>query len=451
MRHLLFLAIASSLGLAGLPGCDQQPDAQDQLSSAMHTLQAAERGYTDSNPENPEDLEAYRQRLMGQAAPELEQVAQNGTPQERVIALRLLADVDASAARRAGRDAAAEYAGIAARCTVLLSHLQAAERAAARAQAFTGTADALLEAFDKLSAQHKAELEDLKSRASELEAQIQSLTQQQEGVKAQASAAFARATDLDRQAFTAEGDAHYELADQASQARRQADRHAAEVEKLQARIDVLRAGLNLLEIERQQVEQSLQSVAQRAQQAQARQQEVQADLADAQTRRSQAAEALAQAFQTLHQDYQTRVDQPFDAAAQRIGRAVQRLEQAVNQASGRTRSVVEAQLLGQRVTQAHILTDQAMALGGLGRIVGTLAQRSEAIMPELAQQFHQVNEGLVAKQQALLASAREAIAAGQQLATQLASAGNEDDAALAQAQEQRLQNYDQRLAQAALQ
>ena len=113
MRKTVLLIVGLSLCSAVLSGCEeQQAAAQRHLDAAIAQIDIAERGYTD---QQGEDYQAHRNAALDKATSDLQSVLANGTPQQKVVAGRQLAQIKLSTARYEARRALTDYAGLASR------------------------------------------------------------------------------------------------------------------------------------------------------------------------------------------------------------------------------------------------------------------------------------------------------------------------------------------------
>ncbi|MEE9405638.1 MAG: hypothetical protein V3V20_12160, partial [Algisphaera sp.] len=118
------LLLTASLGLANA-GCDQGAAAtyvsRTQLEDAVQLVNDAERGFAGDT----EDYAAFRTAKLTEAQGKLESLVTSDDPATQAGALRLLASVQTSAARRQSREAGAAFAQMSA-ASANLSHQLAA-------------------------------------------------------------------------------------------------------------------------------------------------------------------------------------------------------------------------------------------------------------------------------------------------------------------------------------
>jgi len=177
--------------LAAVSGCDsqasQQAEAQRHLDAALTKLGKANAGYIAvDNGQAAESFLAYRQETMDAAFADLNKIMALNAPQQKLQALRLGAEIDASAARHAAREAAVENAALTGRATVLLGYVSAMEGAAARS-------DSLQPQTEQQLVKLREEVANQTAKRNELAGIIDDLSGKLEAVQAEAEQFTARA------------------------------------------------------------------------------------------------------------------------------------------------------------------------------------------------------------------------------------------------------------------
>lgn len=437
-KSFVTLSVVSlCLSLAG--GCGDRPEeqAEQRLNAALQAIQQAERGFTAEGVERPEDLQAHRQSHLDRAVPELQAVLQNGSPEQRSLAARLLADIHASAANHLARSAADEYAALAARAGTLLGYLSALDEAAQRTRLLSSDTGETEQSLNEQIQQTRQQQSELAAQVEQIDQEIAQLAQERETAQTQASQLAGEAQQLRQQAFTADGDARYDLEDQAAEVDRQVAEQAVVADVRQTRMDVLEAQKRVVQANLNMQGQVLARLTDQVQQRQAQGQAAQQSLAEAQAARGEALTALQNEFSQVLSVYRQAVEEPLARAVERSQQAVQQLE-SVQSVGGAARSAVEADLLAKQLAQVHLISEQAMMAEGMARIVGMLASRAQDLMPEQADAYRQLHQQLTQRHEALVAEAQQVAQVGQQLAQEIG-----DDMALQQAE--RLEGYVARL------
>ena len=235
-------------------GCDsqasQQAEAQRHLDAAVAKLRQANAGYVASQEAGTSGhLLVYRQDAMDAAFEDLNKVLALNAPSEKMQALRISADIDASAARHTSREAALANAALNARSTVLLGYLAAMEGTAERAKSLEPQTEQALTQLQAEVQQQNTKRERLTAEIEELEKKLQAEAAEVERFQAQADEGYAKAQTLRDKAFVAKGDPMYEMQDEAARIERQAAVQSASAERHQVMVDDLSGRLNMSRLE----------------------------------------------------------------------------------------------------------------------------------------------------------------------------------------------------------
>lgn len=447
------------LGFVAQVGCDQQEAAHSKLDAAVEIFETAHRGYVPSKQgeQESQELQAYRQQALEPAVTKLKEVLQSADASagEKVTAGRLLASVHLSRARFDQREATNEYASLAGRSTTLLTYLRVVEDAVSRVAMLSQSTEAktvatLQQEIQRQQTNQKSYEQGYTDAAGqkqpgldEVQAKLKDLQAQREQKLKTADEIAAKAAALRQQAFVAQGQAQYDLYDQADKIAREAAAARVQAEQLAVQIEVLQAQQAMLQVMIREAEQVAKDTASRIEEIHKQEQAKQAKLAEVKTQLSEASDTLMQEFSETVRVFEEAVQAKFDAANQRATQAIAALKQAVGQARGNDQMAVKADLLSAYVDQADILSNQAILTHSFSEILGLVAQSGQKALPQQAQQLTDAHQATASKQQAVATAANEAIAAGLELATELANRaqGESNLAMLVQDQQQRLQGY----------
>lgn len=455
----LVLLLVAGL-MPGLVGCDsqasQQAEAQRHLQAAREKLSLANVGYvmTASDPSGQgDDLLVYRQDAMDAAFEDLNKVMSLDAPQEKAQAMRLAADIDASASRYAAKKAAIENAALSGRSTVLLGYLAAIEGASSRSielEPQNNEKIAKLQAEIEKQTAKRAQLnEDLAS----LDEQIQAVVPKIQQFQANADQGYAEAQVLREQAFVTSGDKMYDLQDQAADLERKAAVESASAEQQQVIVNDLASRKALTQAQIETVDQLMEELNNQVKKLRTNSQRQADEAAAAAKSCADAITTLAEEYKSLADVHQVAVHKNMVLAGEKAEKAVAGLTQAValSQSSRGGASDTESirlQLLAAYVNQAHIATTHALYLRDLSGVTRTLASSVGRVSPEATGAYTtQINE-LAQAEADLNDKATEAIEAGKALAEELAPDGSTmedgDVIAIALKQKSRLDAYAQR-------
>jgi len=454
-KMLLTLPVLSLVLLCQL-GCDsqasQQAQAQKHLDKALVKLRAANIGYVDSRSSSqgePIDLQAYRQESMDAVFTDLNEVMKLDAPPQKLQALLISAEIDASAARYAARQAATENAVLAGRSTTLLGYLAALEGSSSRSVALKPEEALTLEKLNEEIARQSAIREELSANAGDLNAQLEVLNEKANQFKARADGGYAQAQILQEKAFVAPGELMYDLQDQASELERQAAVESAAAEREQVVARDLLARLELTAAQLTLTEQLIDELSNQVKDTQVRAGKLEAESqAAAQTGR-EAAKTMAQEFAQIADVHAKAVQAQMDQASQRIDKAIGSLEQAVGLAKDRQdKQTAKVQLLSAFVDQAHIATSHAIYVGGLANMTRVLAESARRLTPQDAGAYTDRLESLLSSQADLNTRADQAVQTGKKLVAELAPEGSTPDeggiVAIALKQRDHLDVYEKR-------
>jgi chromosome segregation ATPase len=438
-----------------LTGCDsqasQQAEAQRHLEAARAKLSLANAGYITSDAAKDVALLEYRQDTMDAAFEDLNKVMSLDAPQEKAQALRLAADIDASAARHAARRAAIENAALSGRSTVLLGYLAAIEGSASRAEALKPQYDQRIAELQAEIQEQNAQHEQLVAEASTLEKQVQDVSARAQEFKARADEVYAQAQKLREQAFVTSGDRMYDLQDQAAELERQAAKESASAEEQQVLVNDLTARLELARAQIATTEQLLAELNEQVKAVRtnaARQADESTEAANAS---EEAVKMLAEEYKNTAGVYEEAVQKNMALAGEKAEKAVNGLTQAVSLAQGGRGATdaesVRLQLLAAYVNQAHIATTHATYLRDMVSMTRTILNSVEHVAPEAAEMYRSQITTLSQTEADLNETASKAVEAGLELAAELAPEGStaEDSevVAIAMQQKDRLQTYSQ--------
>jgi len=456
----LVLLLVAGL-MPGLVGCDsqasQQAEAQRHLQAAREKLGLANAGYVTTVSDqgtNGGELLVFRQEAMDAAFDDLNKVLSLDAPQEKSQAMRLAADIDASASRHAARLAAIENAALAGRSTVLLGYLAAIEGASSRSLELQPQYDQKIASLQDQIEQQTAKRAQLSEEVSGLDGQIQAVTPSVRQFQARADEGYAQAQLLREKAFVNSGDRMYDLQDQAADLERKAAIESASAEQQQVIVNDLASRKALAQAQIDTIDRLLEELNNQVKTARANAQR-QADESDqAAGASTDAIATLAEEYKALESVHRQAVHQNMALAGEKAQKAVAGLTQAASLSrQGSTGSASDAesvrlQLLAAYVNQAHIATTHALYLRDLAGVTRALASSIQHVAPEEAGIYNtQINE-LARAESDLNEKAEAAIQAGLALAEELAPQGAtaEDGGvtAIALQQKDRLNAYAQR-------
>jgi hypothetical protein len=421
--------------MPGMVGCDsqasQQAEAQRHLQAAREKLGLANAGYVTTVSDQgaqDEDLLVYRQEAMDAAFEDLNQVMSLDAPSEKAQALRLAADIDASAARHAARKAAIENAALAGRSTVLMGYLAAIEGASSRSVALEPQYDQKIAELQAEIQEQTAKRAQLVEEVSDLDRQIQAVIPKVQEFKARADEGYAKAQTVREKAFVTSGEQMYDLQDQAAELERKAAIESASAEQQQVVVNDLTSRKALAQAQVETIDKLLEVLNTQVKAAQANVQRQADESAEAAKAGADAIATLAEEYKTIADVHREAVHKNMVLAGEKAEKAVAGLTQAVSLSQGALGGASDAesvklQLLAAYVNQAHIATTHALYLRDLAGVTRALANSVEHVSPEAAGVYNTQIKELAQAEADLNDRAAQAIEAGLALATELAPEG----------------------------
>ena len=325
------------------------------------------------------DLRAYQQSLLTQAASALEPALGRGSERQKAASKRLMSELLMFESRVVVASAMDQWGDLAGRGANLLNYKTRVGNAQTRIRLLESEDDRVLSDLRRSLMETQQQMEGYRGEAASLRDQTMEMASRAERRNAQADQQFAQSKELEARAFTAEGDAQYELYDQAAIIMKQADETTAEAQRLEIQRDHLARELETQEALQRQAERSLRSIQDQIEQIeQARRRELdERDEAFAAKRTS--ASRLEDEFKQYLDDYTNLVAQPFEEAVTKAERAEKLASEAVGLARGtEPENVQAAQLerLARMVQRTEVLTARAVVVGSHESLLGALRHRA---------------------------------------------------------------------------
>lgn len=455
-RTPILLLVITAL-MFSMAGCDsqasQQAEAQRHLEAARAKLNQANAGYiahADEQNPRPEGLLVYRQETMDAAFEDLNKVLSLDAPLQKIQAYRLCADIDASAAQHAAREAAIENAAISGRSTVLLGYLSAMEGSSTRADALQPqTEEQIAKLQDEIATQTTRQ-SSVSAEVDDLDNQLLAVTAEVDQFKARADEGYAQAQAKREQAFIATGDAMYNLQDQAADLDRKAAIESASAEQRQVHVDDLSGRLTLSRIELDTVNKLLAELSEQVSSTRADTERLADESSAAAQDSDHAAKILSDEYKQITDVYAEAVEKRMKLASEKADKVVESLQQASNiTEAAPDRKSIKLQLLSAYVDQAHIATSHAAYVRDLSNTTRAVLSSVGGISPQGTEQYTTQLNTLTDTHTALRDKADAAIEAGQALADELAPEGSTaedgDTEAIALQQIARLEKYKAKL------
>lgn len=423
------LGLVSSVWLAG---CGEEAGlsaGQADLNQAIRLIGEAERRFADQaaiselGADVRQARRKHRQEHLQQAATRLEAAIRSGAPSEQIAARRLLADILASRAQTARREALIESGHLRQQTVQLYGHLTEVDRAVAsqrlldrrgEIEAETRTLEAEAKRHDDAGETFARQIADLRRQREQQAARVQAARQEAHRLAGEAER-------LRAAAFAAEGEARFDLANEAAAVDRKAEAAGFEADRHQLELEVTELSIVPLEDWRQL---RVSTAAELRGQLQSSGQEIQTlaqGLREATANEQAALQRLDAAFAELDERFVTQVEARFQEAVEAITAAVEQVQTAAN-AAGRQRQDVDVEQVAKLLEQATLLTQYALAVRAYTDTLQGVTASVRAVVPGAAEALVRRQAELAAAGSTIQAEAAATISAGQTLAEQIRSA-----------------------------
>ena len=381
------LTLSVLAALLGVAGCSQreankqQLEAQKTFDEAFKQMALATSGTRDVKlAEDSQTLEQFRQQKLKDVAKQLQPLTSQGPPAQKLAALSLIAETYASQARLLARSASAAWPQQTALGSALLSD------ASSIRVAQTIAAEHNKVNHDKYLAglrDHEKQLVSQQDQlATELAAQrkaVETLSGKEQTASETRKTKIAEAEKLNRQAFSAEGQAQYDLYIKAAGATREADRLSAEADTAAAKLSIEQAQLRVLEKRHENTQQLLAEVREAIKQAEQRASDTRDMATKSEQRATQLAESFNAKFKTLVTQQAEQVDQPFTEALEQYEQSLNKLEAAKAVAPPAARQATELDLAGIRAEMGQVHQQQALIADAYSQLLSSLAKTTEPL------------------------------------------------------------------------
>lgn len=382
-----FLTLSVLAALLAVTGCGQreankqQLEAADTFDSAFDKMALATSGTRDVKlAEDSQALEQFRQAKLQEAAKQLQPLTSQGPAAQKLAALSLIAETHASQARLLARGATSAWSLQTPLGSQLLSDassIRVAQTIAAEHNKVNH--DKYLAGLRDQEKQLVAQQDQL---ATELTAQrkiVEDLRSQVQTAGESRKSKIAEAEKFNRQAFSAEGQAQYDLYVKAAGATREADRLSAQADTAAAKLSIEHDQLRILEKSHDHTQKLLAEMREAITQAEQRAADTRDMASKSDKRAAELTEDFNTKFQTLITQQDKDIDQPFAAAMQQYEQALNKLEAAKAVAPPAARQATELDQAGIRAEMGQMLQQEAMIAASYGNLLSSLSKAVEAL------------------------------------------------------------------------
>ena len=435
--------------------------AREQFSNALALIAKADRGYVPEGQEietlsqvgdktvneKKADPQAYRQRVLAEAAKELEALLDIGSLVQQVAVRRMLADIYVSQVRHVQRQVMMQWADHSNHSATLLSYLGAVDRAESSIRLLDTDETLLLETLNAQRNTIQEQTDQLKDQAQELRKEEAKLTSQIEKLNTKSNLAADKAQSLQTKALLAtQGPKQYDLYDESAVTDREANVASANAQQLAVRLDIVKTEAAFLEKQARLTQQAIRTVNEQIELAQNRQ--TNAPQKEAIASKNKAAQELVDQFGSFVDDYTSKIQTHLNDAAQKMQVAIELLTLPPNLSTTDTKSV-EVDLLAHLVSMTHVLTDHIITAAGHGNILASISQQVQHLIPEHSTLFTENAQQIQTIQQGLIESAKQVISQANTLYGDISQSLSEGDSLTDFVQQQaiRLETYQRRIDQ----
>lgn len=437
LPQTLSLVLVCAIAVVGCsdPEAAQNAGVRDTHQKVAHLLAEAQLPYVPGNQSIAVGRSDIRQNLQIEAQAELQAILKEGTPSQQIATRRLAADIYDSAARKQLNRVTSNWTELSNQSALLLSYLQAVDRADSQFRRFSGDQTKLIasmrtqtDTMQKQSDDFKKELAAVESKAKELSTKVDSST-------TQTQKHISQAASLREKAFSQTGVERYQSYEKAAEAAIKSNKFSAELQILQAQLGVTQSNAKILA---RQLELSDEAVAQAQTQIKSiiASQTEQAQLKNkAQQTKQTAVDKLDAELGTMVTAYKKLTDEGFGPALSDINKAIELLDGTLALATeGDARRNVQLDLLARKLSKLNILSIQASAAGDWARklqvVAGSAgdAKRPGGAMVAGKSTFYDTTSQAATNQHgSIAAEALRTASEANDLAAQLAQSGSEGD------------------------
>lgn len=463
MRTFLFtILIGASLCVACADEeAARRREVRQQFLDIMALIATADQGYVPSGgeievrvkvgdqevTETRRDVQAFRQKILAQAAQKLKDIVKIGSESQKLSARRVLADVYASQARYELRQAMENWAAIANRSATVMSYLGSVDRADSRVRLFDTDERALLTELRKDRQATKVHIEEIETKCKQLRGRIETLTSQIRRLDSQSEQASQEAQRLHGKALvTTDMAKQYDVYDRSAKIDRQANVTSAAAQKLDVELDAIGSELVLL-VEQQRIEQEAIKILDQ-QIAAAQQRQARLPYKQAIAEKTEAIEQLIVSLKQITDDYGSDVEGQLEHAAKKMNEAIDQIVQTGSNAESDERSI-QLERLGHMTNITHVLTEHIVIAGSHGQMLAAIAQQAGRLMPDQSAALLGNAQRVYLTQRKLIEAAKQIISDAEAACDQISRGMPDGDllAQVARQQSERLEGYRLRIDQ----
>lgn len=437
MKKFLPLILITSVAAFG---CSDPQAAQNASVRTTHQqvtalLAKAQLPYVPGDKVGDISHAEYRQKQQELAQAELLKIIQEGTPRQQIATRRLAADIYDSAARQQLGGTTSRWTELSNKSALLLSYLQAVDRADAQMRRFSGEQTELIAGMRKQadtmqsqSDDFKKELDAAQSKAKELGAKIDALTKETKSYTQQTAS-------LREKAFSQTGVERYKSYEEAAKLAIKGNQTSAELQTLEAQLDIVQSNARIL---KRQLELSDEAVAQAQAQIKstiASQEERSKLRTKAEQEKQQAVDKLDTELNAMVTAYKQLMDEGFGPVLVKINNAIELLDGTLALAKeGNVRRQVQLDLLARKLSKLNALSIEASAAGDWARklqvIAATAGDKKRpggVLLPDKTLSYDTTAQSAANQLNNIVSEALRTASEANDLAAQLAQSGSEND------------------------
>jgi hypothetical protein len=208
---------------------------------------------------------------------------------------------------------------------------------------------------------------------------VEALRSQVQTASESRKARIAEAEQLSRQAFSAAGQAQYDLYVKAAGATREADRLSAQADTAAAKLSIEHDQLRIIEKQHENTQQLLAEVREAIKQAEQRATDTRQMATKSEQRAVGLTEDFNTKFTTLVTQQAEQVDKPYAEAIEQYEQSLNKLEAAKAVAPAAARQATELDQAGIRAEMGQMLQQEAMIAAAYGNLLSSLSKTTEAL------------------------------------------------------------------------
>lgn len=407
MREMLLVVLTVALA-AGCedPQAAQQAQFREDLAEALELVRQVHQGFVppadkvDLKADPVAELAAFRRQKINGVIALLEPLAAGGAmTKERATAKQMLAEFYVARARDRMGTATSQWIQLlqdTSRLMRVLSNADRADQRAAEAELLDNVASEALAEIDQIRGDVAREQSDAQARLNTLNRKIADLDGQIKDLVKQKDQALLEASRLRQQAFTASGDEHDRLHEQADTAESHAAKAEIQTQRLELDLTIAHSARAIAGLRRKLADGDADNLADRTDKLDMARDESRQNAAAARQIQNELGEQMYATFEKINDQYNSRVEQVLAATTAEV-------DKAAKQCRGIRSARINLMIV--HLASAQVLTRRVVIADSYARMLDIMARHAQRLVPPRADSLRNTALNTRAKQLELLEQA----------------------------------------------